>query len=42
MKKNIKKYTINYNKTIRDALKLINKNTCKTCLVLDSNDLPVV
>lgn len=38
MKKNIKKFTINFNKTIRDALKLINKNTCKTCLVLDSND----
>ena len=37
MNKNIKKYIIYSNKTIRDALNVIDKNGQKTCFVLDKN-----
>ena len=33
--KNLRKYLINKEKKIKDALKLIDKNEKKTCLVLD-------
>ena len=36
MKKKIKKFIINYDKTIKDALKVINKNGQKTCFVIDT------
>ena len=35
--KNLRKYLINKEKKIKDALKLIDKNGEKTCLVLDQN-----
>ena len=36
MKKKIKKFIINYDKTIKDALKVINKNGPKTYFVIDT------
>ena len=33
----IKKYTIRENKTVEDALKIIDKNGEKTCFIIDVN-----